>query len=112
MKHALIWTASLMSLCLGGCAASARGPGDTLVQTGGQTISLQGCKADLVTVWQHNATIKTDQHVVTVDENYLTVDGQFIKRPAFKTLTLQCQGKTFKVMVDDKPFNSLLTNQK
>jgi hypothetical protein len=112
MKQAILWSAAMMGLCLGGCATSARGPQSTLVQTGGQTISLQGCHADLVTVWDRNATIRTNKHLVTVDENYLTVDGQFIKRPTFKTLTLQCQGEAFKVMVDNKPFNSLLANPK
>jgi hypothetical protein len=112
MKHPLIWSASMMSLSLAGCATSPRGSQNTLVQTGGQTISLQGCRPDLVTVWNNNATIKSDGHVVTVDENYLTVDGQFITRPAFKTLTLQCQGKTFKVTVDNKLFGDLLKNKR
>ncbi len=107
MKNALILAAA-MSLGLVGCASQRGGSQNTLVQTGGQSIALQGCKPDLVTVWNNNATIQTGGHVVTVDENYLTVDGQFIKRPAFKSITLDCQGKSFKVTVDNQPFSSLL----
>lgn len=109
MKHALVGMLSVLALGLAGCAAS--GGRTATVQTGNQTITLNGCKPDLVTVWDHNTTIKTDGHLVTVDENYLTVDGQFIRRPAFKTLALQCTPGTFSVKVDGRSFADLLKAQ-
>jgi hypothetical protein len=88
-----------------GCANGQRGPGNTSVMLDKQTITLQGCRPDLVTVWDRNATVKTGDHTVTVDDNYLTVDGAFSARPKFKTITLDCSRDEFRVLVDGKPFH-------
>lgn len=102
----LAYAALICSLAtLAGCAAANRGPGNTSVSLAGQTITLQGCKADLVTVWDRNVTIKTNEHTVTIDDNYLTVDGAFTTRPKFKSITLDCSHNEFRVLVDGKPFN-------
>lgn len=103
----LAYAALVCSLAtLAGCAANGhRGPGNTAVTLNDQTLTLQGCTPDLVTVWNRNATIKTADHTVTVDDNYLTVDGAFTTRPAFKTITIDCQREAFRVLVDGRPFH-------
>jgi hypothetical protein len=103
---------SLMSLCLlmtalgllSGCASTIS---PTLVNTPGLSVEVQGCKPDVVTVWNGNATIKADGHAITVDETFVTVDGQYINRPKFKQMVITCKGGRMTVTLDGKPFKQL-----
>lgn len=99
----------VLTVGLGGCAANRAG--FTMIQTPDYSVVVQGQKADLATVWSAdsstNATIKIGDHSVTVDENYVTVDGKFVSRPKFKRMIVEVKNNQLSVTMDGKSFAQL-----